>query len=375
MEIDDPAAAAMEIMNRLDLGGLLKNSVGIMVCHLEFMESGSVEEICSLLPFDVAGINTLCSATSAAAGQEMLAIAVLTSDDVSFAAGVSDSLADSQREKLADLYARTSSRLPDVSKLMLTFAPLMDAISGDKIVEFLNETSGGIPAFGTLPSDFSTVFRDPRVICNGQTYNDRVAIIVMGGNINPTFNISMLTSDKMLERKAIVTNVEGPILKEVNGRPSIEYFESIGVARNGQIDNAHIIFPITIDCNDGAPPITRSILKQLPNGDVVLGGSAPLNSTLGVGGIDSEDVLDSAGKIVRQCTHGEGSFAFFVSCIVRNFVLGLDDMAEIERVQSVAGGGIPWLFVYSGGEICPVRSSDGQLINRFHNMTLVSCVI
>jgi hypothetical protein len=32
-------------------------------------------------------------------------------------------------------------------------------------------------------------------------------------------------------------------------------------------------------------------------------------------------------------------------------------------------------FGYAGGEICPVPRPDGRLVNRFHNYSLIACVI
>ena len=57
-EVDDEDDAVAEILEQLDMGSnLLKHAVGIMTCHLDFMEGGIVKALCKALPFEVAGNN------------------------------------------------------------------------------------------------------------------------------------------------------------------------------------------------------------------------------------------------------------------------------------------------------------------------------
>ncbi|MDR2631910.1 MAG: hypothetical protein LBC60_13410 [Spirochaetaceae bacterium] len=52
-EIDDRNAVVREIQNQLyRQGALLKNTVGLLLCYLDFIISGTVEAICKALPFD-----------------------------------------------------------------------------------------------------------------------------------------------------------------------------------------------------------------------------------------------------------------------------------------------------------------------------------
>jgi hypothetical protein len=36
---------------------------------------------------------------------------------------------------------------------------------------------------------------------------------------------------------------------------------------------------------------------------------------------------------------------------------------------------VPFLFAYAGGEICPLYTQNGRLVNRFHNMTAIGCAL
>ena len=66
-EIDDVQAAVAEILEQLQ-SRLCQNSVGIISCYAEFIDSGVVEALCNQLPFDVVGITTIANATGAQHG-------------------------------------------------------------------------------------------------------------------------------------------------------------------------------------------------------------------------------------------------------------------------------------------------------------------
>ncbi|MCL2809917.1 MAG: hypothetical protein FWD24_07645, partial [Treponema sp.] len=56
-EIDDVDAAISEILSQLDLEhSLMKNSIGILHCYHEFIDSGAVKTLSEKLPFDIIGI-------------------------------------------------------------------------------------------------------------------------------------------------------------------------------------------------------------------------------------------------------------------------------------------------------------------------------
>jgi hypothetical protein len=372
-EIDDVGAAVSSLLAQLNIGGnLLTNSVGILVCYRDFVETGVVKAICESLPFNVVGMDTLCGATPMGSDALALSLVVLTSDDVEYSAALSDSLEIELEKPLADMYHRASSGLPQRAVLMLTFLPTLLGVPGDLLVEHLDAVSNRVPMFGSQPSDFSTELRNPLVIYNGEAYKDRVAVVLLSGDIRPTFSLTSLSEKKVLHRRAIITSSEGNVLKGVNGLPVMEYMKSLGLVRDGHIDGTTTM-PLIIDLNDGAPPLVRVILSQTADGHVIMGGRAPENSTLGVGAIDVEDVLGTVEDLVSGSRVRGADFVMIISCATRNFVLGLDNMAEIRRLQASIDVNVPYLFFYSGGEICPILSGEGKMVNRFHNVTMISC--
>ncbi|MDR1950475.1 MAG: FIST C-terminal domain-containing protein [Spirochaetaceae bacterium] len=374
MEIDDEEAAVSEILEQLDPeNNLKKNSVGIITCNLEFMEVGIVKALCGKLPFNVVGINTMSTATPGEADTMMLGITVLTSDDVFFSVGVSEPLAPGQEGPIQELFNKTAAALPDKPEMILSFAPLLAEIGGgDTVVRELDAASGGLPNFGTLAIDFTTQIRDPRVIFNGDTWKDRLVIVLLCGNFEPRFSVTRIPEARLLKQRAIITKSAGNIIMEVNDMPVGAYFESLGLAVNGHIANPYLI-PLVIDFNDNAKPVTRTIHGQSPEGYCICGGAVPEGCSMAVGSIDVEDVLKTAiASIEARPADPEEGLLFF-SCAGRNFALGLDIMAELKAVRESLGTDRPYMFAYSGGEICPVLTNDGNLKNRFHNVTLICC--
>lgn len=84
-EIDDPEAAVHEIEQQMNQVNLLKNSVGMVVCHSDYVENGTVAALAELLPFSIAGYTTFSHVTAAGGGEYDLSVTILTSDDVRFA--------------------------------------------------------------------------------------------------------------------------------------------------------------------------------------------------------------------------------------------------------------------------------------------------
>ena len=91
-EIDEIEAAIDEIKEQIDLSALKKNSGGIIFCHIDFVESGVVMELCNILPFDVIGMTSMVGASCDSYGLYDLTLTILTSDEVEFKAGMSDAI-------------------------------------------------------------------------------------------------------------------------------------------------------------------------------------------------------------------------------------------------------------------------------------------
>jgi hypothetical protein len=378
-ELDYPDAAVRGILSQLDLaGGLFASSVGLLYCAQEFVEAGVVKALCERLPFPVVGANTFAGATEQGGGPLTLSLAILTSDDISFSVWLSEPLGntpESMDEALRRLDRNLREHHSGKAQFYLTYFPHSFSVSGEDILRRLDEILDKPPLFGSLPIDYTTDIREPRVLFAGESYSDRIAVIGLHGDVRPKFFQTAINEQNFLLRKAVVTSSEGCYIKEINGRSAICYLEKLGLAKDGKIEGIHIL-PILLCDNDGTPRTVRIIQKETAEGYIQTSSQIPPASVIRIGTIDYNSVMKSAEKILTEVLSERSSCLIMSSCMSRNIAIGLDYMAEINLLGSIIGTTAPYIFMYSGGEICPVREKDsGLLLNRFHNTMFVICAL
>ncbi|MDR1028053.1 MAG: FIST C-terminal domain-containing protein [Clostridiales Family XIII bacterium] len=377
-EIDEPEAAVDEILAQLDLKhSLLKNSVAIISCYYEFLETGVVEELCERLPFDAVGCTVIGSAVNAAAGMEQLSIAVLTSDAHEFSTAVSDEISEFRvDEPIADVYRAARDRLSGEPSGIFAFGPIMTDVSGDYILKTLNDVSGGdIPIFGTLSNDTALTYENARTFRNGEIHPRKLALILISGDFNPEFFVTAVSDRNIQQQSAIVTESEGYRLKRVNDMPLLDYLMSIGVDTHGLA--AVTTLPFLVDYKDGTKPVACSMYAITEEG-AFCGVAIPEGASLTFAEVDYNSVLDTAENAARNAlTYAEehgASFMIAVTCFSRCLVIMPAAEDEMEKTREIIGNDIPLLFIYSGGEICPVYNAQGDRFNRFHNLTYTVAV-
>ena len=374
-EVDDVGLAVEQIKSRLDLENrLLKNSVGIVACHYEFVHSGVFEAVCEALPFDVVGTISSGQSVPKAYDALMLTLMVITSDDTEFVTAMTPSLVKEPGQVIAESYK--SACRAEKPALILTFAPFMLENSGDEYVNVISAVSGGVPCFGTIAVDETYDFANSYMLLNGQYYRDKMAMVLLYGNIQPKFYIANISPDKILEKSAIVTKSANHILMEVNGRPVVEYFEDLGLAQASETQYAMSSLPFLLDYNDGTPTVSKIFVSLTPEKYAICAGAMPEGSTLYLATSDKEDVLLTTGNKVEQMLQeiDGASVLLIYSCISRSMTFGAEQFQEIELLDEKIGDKIPFMMVFSGGEICPTAISEQKAINRFHNNAFIACV-
>ncbi len=375
-EIDEVNDAVSEVLFQLDLeNSLLDNSVGLLSCYAEFCESGVVKALCDALPFPVVGTTTLGCAVGGHHGQLSLTLVVLTADDVSFETALSAPLSDNLEAGVEEAYNRAASALKQKPALMFTMAPLIYQYAGDQYVEALDRISGGVPNFGTVTVDHTPDYSQCGILYGGEHSNEKLALVLCAGNLQPEFFMASLPKDKIFEQSAVITDADGSILKSVNNLSLYDYLETLGVASDGKIADGVNTIPFVIDYGDGSEPVSRAMFAFTEEGYGVCGGVMPVGSTLSFGNLSREDVLSTTNiKIDEAMTSHRNRALLIYCCIGRFLALGLDSSAEMESVERGLNGEIPYSLCYSGGEICPVRLGD-TWVNRFHNNTFVACAL
>jgi len=372
--IDDTEMAVQEILTQLDIkNNLKKNTVAIMSCHYEFVNSGVVEAVCNSLPFDVTGTTTPAQAIPDAKGTFMLSLTVLTSDDVSFKTIVTESLLQEPTKVIQTTYAKNVTEPP---ALIFSYAGFLIQNSGDEYVNAVTEVSGGIPCFGTLAVDNTSDFIYSFMIYNGEVYRDRMCMVLFYGNVNPRFKIANISDNKIISKPALITKSAGHILKELNGKPVAKYFEELGLTKASEHSYAMTSLPFMIDYCDGTPKVSKVFVAMTEDKNALCAGVMPEGSTLYIGVFDKDDVLLTTGNAVNELLNevDDISCIFMYSCIARNMTLGADYFGEIDLINNKLRN-TPFMIAYSGGEMCPTQVSDKHAINRFHNNAFVLCAL
>ena len=377
-EVDDLKTAVEEILSQLGPADeFLKNTIGIVACHYEFVHSGVLKTVSEALPFDLIGTISSGQAVADGHGPLLFTMTVFTSNDVEFVKVLTPSLLEEPGRVIAESYKAAAIRA-EKPALLLSFAPFMIQNSGDEYVNVLSEASGGVPCFGTIAVDDTLDFANCFMLADGEQHRDRMALILVYGNIQPKFYIANISQSRVLEKSALVTKSAGHILMEVNGQPVANYFEDLGLTKASETQYAMSNLPFLLDYNDGTPKVSKIFVTLTPEKYAICAGAMPEGSTLHIASSDKDDVLLTTGKAIdlmlKDIKDNTGGLLIY-SCISRGMTFGADQFKEIEIVRQKIGASVPFMMAFSGGEICPTQVSDDKAINRFHNNAFIACLI
>ncbi|MDL2297593.1 FIST C-terminal domain-containing protein [Synergistaceae bacterium OttesenSCG-928-D05] len=379
MEVYDAEAAKRDILGQLARGALPAHSVGLVFCNLEFIENGVLEAVCAALPFETIGCTTQGAAVRGAAGHIMLTVTVLSSAAAAFFTAITEPLAGDPAACIAAAYRNAAAKLDGTPSMLFAFQPYVQDIRGDTVLQALDAASGGVPVFGTIALDFTTTFRTPMTILNGAAYGDRLPLLLLSSAAKPLFFAESLPEGRAtISQHDVVTGARDNILTSVNNAPAYDYMEKLGLAEDGAFNGAQLSLPVLLDYQDGEKPKACSFYDITPEGFVRCGGDIPVGATFSIASLGHSDVVSTAAHLASEAlalAEGEYGGVILFSCFSRNIVLA-DRSAEMEAVNAaMPGGTAPYSFIYSGGELCPMYDDAGKTVNRFHNYSLIGCLL
>jgi hypothetical protein len=329
------------------------------------------------LGFDVIGCTVMGAAANGRCGMEQLCLSVLTSDDVRFATAYSEEITAANVEAAtADAYARARAELSADPSLVFALGPIMPDVSGEEIMNVLTRQSGGAPVFGTLANDTSLTYIHGRICRNGEGDRYRVAVLLMEGDVDARFFVTAISEKNIQNRRGIVTDADGYLLKRIDDRTIPDYLESLGVRVNGLMEMTTL--PFLVDYGDGTKPVALSMYSVSEKG-AFCGGKIPVGASIAFAEVNAAGVMETAERTVRQALdyardhHANGIFA--IPCLTRCLVVSPNSENEMRKSLELVNGEFPFFLMYSGGEICPVYNDAGQTVNRFHNLTYTLVVL
>ena len=369
--IDDLDIAQEELLTQLKEKKLLKNSVGIVGCHSDYIEEGVIGALHKALGFDIIGCGAFGTATNGSGGLEQLTLTVLTSDDVTFSTILSDTIAkgtvDAPIEKA---YAAGKDALGNNPGLIFMFGPIMSDVVGDQMLGKLNQACGGVPIFGTLANDTSPGYTKSYVFKNGEYDLHKMALLMMSGSINPRFHVTAIANRNIQQNNAIVTGADGYLVTSINNMPVVDYLNSLGIITS-ELSTISMV-PFLVDFGDGTDPVAYS-MYEISEAGAHCGGAIPKGAKITFAEVDMPSVMETAETTIRAALDdvekngANGIIA--IPCVSRPLILSPTVEMEIQKSLELIGNKIPFMLIYSGGEICPLYNKQHGIVNRFHNLT------
>jgi len=382
LEIDNPEIALQEIKTMLEEKiTLLKHSIGIVLCHPEFISSGVMSFLGEHLPFDLVGSTTSSQAVNEETGELILTIFVMTSDDVQFRAGVTDALEEDLSAPVNAAWQKVSAEVPDLPKLALLFSPLILKHTGDAYINAWKHVIPDVPVFGMIAIDDTTTFEGVETIYNGKSYRNAMPFVLCYGNINPRFLVGTLPVDKTTLYRGEITKSSGPFVQEINNLKAYQYFENIGFVGKNAASESFFFSPFAIYQKerkdyDGVP-VVRGHAAFMEDGTAIFRGDVDEGATFALLRVDADDVLSTTRQIVERINElPDVNGALLFPCIGRRMMTMITSpFAELEMAKKVINPEIPFMIGYAGGEICPTSVKEGVPVNRFHNYSLVILIV
>lgn len=381
-ELDHPELALGEIKTQLEQELVLqKYSIGIVMCHPEFIPSGIVRHLSDNLPFPIVGATTSSQCVNDHVGNLVLTIFVMTSDDIQFFTGATDPVDEDVEGPVKTAFAKVLPESVPSPKLAIVFPPLILKYPGEVYIRACEQVTPGVPIFGTIAIDDSISFEDSQTIFSGESYKNSMTFVLCCGNINPRFLIGTLPLDNALPFISTVTKSNGPFVHEINDINAYKYFKSIGSTDSGTLAENYRFIPFAIHQRkrtdyDGIPVI-RGVATFTEEGVAIFRGDVDEGSTFTILTNDGQDVLESSRQQAERINQMEDVAGVLIfSCIARQMsTMYPDPVAELRLVKDTISPSIPFMMGYAGGEICPTSIKNGIPVNRFHNSSLIILVV
>lgn len=377
-EIDAPELARSEIAKQAAALALKKHTVGLLVCHYDYINGGIVQALSQELAFPLIGITSFYQSTPRAQGLFELTITVLTSDDVCFSIASSGDVSndDDSAEVVHDTCSRALGEQKQPPDLILSFLAVRRPISGDEFLRRLDRWSGGAPCFGAVTVTEDEAGNNAYLVCGDTITESGFTLLFMTGNIHAEHYVCSYREEKMLDIMATVTEANGAWVRRLNGEPALAFLRKNGLQLRDEDQDRVCNVPFFCKQPGELFYLGRTLGAYDDAKGLYFYGELPEGSMLRIGTASMEETVAVSTDIVRRAAaeNPEAALMLIFSCIGRYITLGLDPTQEMDKTTGLIPQTANYLACYVGGEICPVPLFEGP-VNRYHNISYVVCVL
>ena len=372
-EADDAGRAVDDIKRGLANSVLEVNSVGILHCDSDFVDSGVMRAVCGALPFDVVGCTTFSSSTNGGMGL-ILTLTVLTSDDAEFVTGVTAEVEDDPRKPVDELYEIFAARA-ERPEMFIAFPPFLGNFGGDAFITALDACSKNVPIFGALPISNDPEYKGCYTIRNGVHYEKSLVLLGLYGDVDPYFFSISVDFMDILKQYALITASRGNCVISINDMPARDYFESVGLITR-QNPKALQGLALVFYPKNG-PMLVRFCRDCNSDGSVSLTGGVPEGASLAISAMGPPDniIRSAEEKICDALSVARGRGMLMYSCAMRSWLLGIYGMDEHKKAAECIGKASPYHLAHTAGELIPAASSGGITVNVLQGGSLIICVL
>ncbi|MDR0453193.1 MAG: FIST C-terminal domain-containing protein [Deferribacteraceae bacterium] len=390
-ELDDYAAAAEELVaqirSKLTFG---KHTVAVLHGQPD-MEIGKLSAaISGKLDCNVIGGTTAGAAMLTKEGYHELAVAlhVMSGDDCLFVCAISDSIEKDAEKEIKNTYQAAYRNLkeqnPDAEpQMLICVLSTVQSCSPDNILTEISQICGNLPVFGYVSAD-DFEFCKQQVYLNGEIGDNRIAFLMLSGNIRPIFQVSNLSCRRTIE-KQLVTKSHDNVICEINGKPAYEYIKKFPFISDQTEVLWNYQFFVEMRNADSKEifPVSRALnTYNKETGEVICFADVPQDSYIGLLYCDDKDVTVSTGMALKEfmdklkAVDGRGyeySTALIASCSLRNMFLADQKDMEGNLIRDLFLPNLTVSGLYAFGEIAPTSINKGKAVNQFHNATFTMC--
>ncbi len=344
---------------------------GILFAGIDFDHELILQRIHQAFP-DIALIGgTTDGEISSQSGfqQDSITLMLLCCDRIQFSAGVGTNLSQDPQAAVQQAVQQAQAPLSEAARLCLT-TPESLTIAPQTIVKHLQEALGPhISIFGGATGD-QWRFQQTYQFCGTQVLSNAVPILLLAGEF--CFSYGAVSGWTPISQPGIVTKSHGPVLYEIDGQPALEFYQRY----LGNLPPSPE-YPLAIFETEGSDFCLQGCVAHNPElGSATFFDHIPEQSIVRLTKASRDEILAaSRTSFMNALTNYPGTapeVALFFSCGARRYLLGTRTQEEHQLIHTCLPHPIPYIGIYSYGEIAP---SSFNSTSRIHNMTFVTLLL
>lgn len=243
-------------------------------------------------------------------------------------------------------------------------------VNGEELTRGLAASlPAGVAVTGGLSAD-GDQFRQTLVLLDGAPQQDTVAAIGFYGD-RLKVTCGSMGGWHPFGPERIVTQAEGNVLHELDGRPALALYESYLGDYAGGLPASSLLFPLSIRTDDPTRGIIRTVLKiDRERQTMTLAGDIPQGAYARVMCASTDKLVGGAAAAASECISEMGNapdFALLISCAGRRMLMKQRVEEELEAVRDVFGSSTRLAGFYSYGEIAPFCGGERP---QLHQLTM-----